>query len=144
MASLPIRWIVARTYCQATEEESRVIRALDSTLPLGETSRKAVEGQYGNPVIVLARRAVDAADLRAVWKRWSQAGLVEAVRPTLRERVDDDAILHVRVDKQQAFEGTLALARGADMIDVQVKLKAYPARPEEIRRVAESLVSGGI
>ena len=141
MTSLPIWWILARTYCQATEEESRVSQALDAAISGGRATRQAVEGQHGNRVIILTRRVESATDVHATWERWSEAGLVDALRPAVDSRVDDEAILHVRVDKQKAFEGMLSLAGGADTIDVQVKIKAYPANPEEIRRVAGLLVS---
>ena len=35
MANLPIHWIMARAYCAATEEEDRVVRALDTVGNLG-------------------------------------------------------------------------------------------------------------
>jgi len=141
MASLPIHWILARTFCQATEEESRVAQALDAAVSAGDLARQTVEGQHGNPVVILSRRVEGAADLRTTWQRWSKSGLVAALRQDVESRVDDDAILHLRIDKQKAFQGMLSPAGEADTIDVQVKLKAYPAKPEEIRRVARRLVS---
>ncbi len=141
MASLPIRWIAARALCQATEEESRVLQALDAAVSGGETARQEVEGQHGNPVVILVRRLESAADIRAAWAHWSDAGLVDAFRASAESRVDDDGVLHLRIDKQKAYQGMLSLAGEADTIDVQVKLKAYPAKPEEIRRVARLLVS---
>ena len=141
MASLPIRWILARTHCQATEEESRVVQALNAAVSGGRAERQTVEGQYGNPVIILSRRLEASADLRATSQRWFDAGIIAALGPTAESRVDDDAILHFRLNKQKACQGTLSLAGEADTIDVQVKLTAYPAKLEEIRRVARSLVS---
>lgn len=140
MASLPVRWIHARTFCQATEEESRVAHALDAAISGGEGARQRVEGQHGNPVVILSRKVENAPDVRATWQCWSESGLVSALRKDVALRVDDDATLHLRIDKQKAFQGMLALASDADAIDVEVKLKAYPAKPEEIRRVAERLV----
>lgn len=141
MPSFPIRWILARAFCQVTEEESRVVQALDTAVRAPETLRHVVEGQHGNPVVILTRRLQDAGALRVTWGRWSEAGLVGALRPAIESRVDDEGVLHLRIDKQKAYQGMLALAGDADIIDVQVKLKAYPAKPEEIRRVARLLVT---
>ncbi len=141
MPSLPIRWIVARAFCQATEEPSRVAAALDAAVSGGTASEDRVTGQFGNPVLILSRRIEGAADLRATWGKWKEAGVVGAIRPDIDARVDEDGILHFRLDKQEASDGRLALLHEADAIDVQVKLKAYPANPEEIRRVALALVS---
>lgn len=140
MASLPIRWIAARTFCQVTEEEDRVAAALDAAVSGGAAGRETLQGQFGNPVVVLMRRLERAEDLRATWARWREAGLLDVLREDLEARIDADGILHFRLDKQSAFAGTLTPARGADPVDIQVKLKAYPASPPEIRRVARSLV----
>lgn len=143
MGSLPIWWIVARTYCQATEEETRVASALDASVSGGEGTREALDGQSGNPVVVLERRLERSEEVRATWERWSAAGLVATLRDRVEERLDDDAVIHFRIDKEEAFQGTLVLAREGDTIDIQVKVKSYPANPVEIRRVARQLVSGG-
>jgi RNA binding exosome subunit len=140
MASLPIHWIAARTYCQVTEEEDRVVKALDTTIIGGAAGRDALEGQFGNPVVVLMRRVERAEGLRATWARWREAGLLAALKDDLEARLDADGILHFRLDKESAFAGALTPARGTDPIDIQVKLKAYPASPEEVRRVARSLM----
>jgi RNA binding exosome subunit len=118
-----------------------VVQALDVAVAAGETDRQTAEGESGNPIVILTRRIEGAANVRAVWARWSEAGLVDAFRESVESRVDDEGVLHLRIDKQKAFQGMLSLAPEADTIDVQVKLKAYPAKPEEIRRVARLLVA---
>ncbi len=141
MANLPIRWLEARTYCHATEDEDRVTRALDSACGSGETSREVLEGHFGNPLARLTRRVVDGKAIRALWERWSAAGLFDVIGRDLEARVDEDGILHFRIDKQAAFQERIALATDADAIDVRVKLMAFPAKPEEARRVARSILS---
>jgi len=58
--------------------------------------------------------------------------------------VDEEGILHFRLDKQAAFEERLALAKDADAIDVRLKLIAYPAKAEEAKRIARSIVQGAV
>ncbi len=144
MPSLPIHWIVARAYCQATEDEGLVAEALSTAVSGGTRSDERVEGQFGNAVLVLSRRVEHAEDLRATWDRWAEAKLPRDLLRELDSRVDDDGVLHFRLDKQEAAQGQLRLRREADAIDVKVKLKAYPAKPEEIRRVARALVSEAV
>ncbi len=139
MASLLIRWILARTFCQATEDEPRVEAALAAVLPGGAVSKDRLTGQFGNPVVVLSRRLSSAEDLRAAWRRWEEAGILEGLRTDVDARIDEDGVLHFRLDKQEAAEGRIRLLRDGDAIDVQVKVKAYPAKAEEIRRVAHAL-----
>ncbi len=144
MVSLPVRWILARVYIQGTEDEERVAHALDTAVPGGATSRIQMEGQFGNPVLVLTRRLDAAEDVRAAWARWLDANLLRALPGELPARLDQDGVLHFRIDKQSAFGGALVPAAGTDSIDIQVKLKAYPAKREEILRVARSLIAGAV
>ena len=142
MASLPIRRIVARVFCQATEEEDRVKHALGIALPAGAEGRDRVEGQFGNPVVILTRTAERAEEINAAWARWREAGLLPALLGTLERRLDEDGILHFRLEKEAAYGEQLVLADCSDSIDIQVKLKAYPAKPAEIHRVARALLGG--
>ncbi len=141
MARLPVRWIRVRAYCHATEEEDRVVHALDSVCPAGEDRREVLEGQHGNTIVHLVRHLPEAKAIRRAWQAWDRSGILSAIRPEVDSRIDDDGVLHFRVDKQRAFEGILELAKDEDAIDVQVKIVAYPARPEEIHRVARGLVA---
>ncbi len=142
MASLPIHWIEARTYCHATEEEDRVAHALAFACSAGEAAREVLEGHFGNPIVRLVRRVSDRRAIQEVWARWSDAGLSAAFQGDVDARVDDDGVLHFRLDKQEAYQERLVLAKYADAIDVRLKLIAYPAKPEQARRVARSILSG--
>ncbi len=144
MPSLPIRWILARAYGQATEDEARVAVALEAAAAGGVPSVDHLTGQFGNPVVLLSRRLERSEEVRAAWSRWIEAGIVKALEADLDSRIDEDGVLHFRLDKQQACDGRLALHGDANTIDVQVKLKAYPAKPEEIRKVARALVTEAV
>jgi RNA-binding protein len=144
MASLPIRWIEARTYCHATEDEARVEAALAFACLQGTTLREPFEGQFGNPLVRLSRRMEDRESIRLIWEGWVAAGLPDQIRDDLDARVDDEGILHFRIDKQSAFEGRLELAKDADAIDVRLKMIAYPAKPEQARRAARALLPGAV
>lgn len=140
MASPPIHWITARAYVHATEEEDRVREALDRILPGAPEEREVLEGQFGNPLVVLSRRVSTATAITAVWDVWTLAGVVDRIREDVEDRLDSDGVLHLRLDKQAAFRGSLALAKGPDTVDLQVKLKAYPAKEIVLRQVAREIV----
>lgn len=141
MAKLPVHWIEARTHCHATEEEERVERALVFAFPTGETKREVLEGHFGNFLVRLSRRVDDGKEVRAVWERWSTLDLPAVLGKDLDARVDEEGVLHFRLDKQAAFLEELRLAHHADAIDVRLKLMAFPAKQEEARRVARSILS---
>lgn len=141
MTDLPIRRIEARTYCHATEEEERVGTALAFAVPEGETSREELEGHYGNPLVRLTRRVEKRPAIRAVWSHWVEAGLPAAIARDVEARVDEEGVLHFRLDKQAAFQERLELAHDTDLIDVRLKLIAYLAKPTEVRRVAHAILA---
>lgn len=140
MASLPLRRIEAHAYAHATEDEERVAEALRTACPAGEPDREVLEGQFGNPIVHLGRRVEAARELAEVWERWAEAGVPRAIASEVDARLDGEGVLHLRLDKQKAYAGLIALARDADAIDVRVKLKAYPANPETLRRAARELL----
>lgn len=144
MASLPIRWVAARAYCQVTEDEARVTEALTVVVSGGTASEERLEGQFGNPVVVLSRRADHARDLRETWGLWARANLPRDLLRDLEGRLDDDGVLHFRLDKQEAAQGRVRLQREADAIDVKVKIEAYPAKPDVVRHVARALLSEAV
>ncbi len=119
MADLPIRRIEARTYCHATEEEERVATALLFAVPEGETSREPLEGHFGNSLVRLTRRVEKRPAIRAVWKHWSAAGVPPSIARDVEARVDEDGVLHFRLDKQSAYRERLELAKDSDPIDVR-------------------------
>jgi len=138
MARLPIHWIEARTHCHATEEEERVLAALNTACPGKTLSREVVMGHFGNPLVVFRRRLATAEEIRVAWSRWKGAGVLAALEATLEERTDKEAVLHFRLDKQRAFLGTVVLASGGDPIDIRVKLKAFSSRHEETLEAARA------
>jgi len=79
--------------------------------------------------------------IRAVWERWYAAGVPTAIAHDVEARMDQDGVLHFRLDKQAAYQERLELAKDSDPIDVRLKLIAYPAKPAEARRVAHSILA---
>jgi len=144
MAKLPVHWIEARAYCHATEDEARVAQALDATFPAGETVRESLEGHFGNPLVRLTRRVEEGKTIRSIWERWTAAGLLENIAKDVESRVDDEGVLHFRIDKQAAYLQKLTLAQDADTIDVRLKLMAFPAKREVARQLARSVLAGGL
>ena len=144
MAKLPVHWIEARTYCHATEEEERVERALAFAFREGETKRAILEGHFGNSLVRLSRRVDDASAIRAVWTKWSATNLPSIIGKDLDARVDEEGILHFRLDKQAAFLEEIQLAGDSDAIDVRLKLMAFPAKQAQARQVARKILSGAL
>ncbi|GEM_PF-798667 len=127
----PFVAIHARVFCQATEDEEKVLEALTRILGEVEVSQTTVEGYFGNPIKILS---VDTTD-RDVLKK--MADVVSAhgkeFLGELETRLDEDRIFHFRVSKQAAYEGEIEIVRGTapgGVIDIGLKVEAYPGRWE--------------
>ncbi len=129
-----------RAYAHATEDEARVEQAIRTLWPAGTMKVERLEGHHGNPLLLMVCRIDRRDDLDAFWRRLKEAGAVPAILKDLDERVDDQAVLHLRVDKQGAYEGRVELARHDDVIAVRAKVVAHPAKKTTaVRTVREYL-----
>jgi len=119
----------ARTYIHATENRDKVVKAILEVLPENIRGRARLEsdvyeGYYGNPIEVLTLNLNDPSEaLEALRHIVGRLGEVDRMRllETLEERVDKQGGLYIRLDKQNAFKGILALGEGDDVIRVHVR-----------------------
>src|SRR5256885_1020497 len=140
MAKLPIHWIEVRTYSHATEDEGRVEAALAFALPEGESVREVLEGHFGNALVRFTRRIKDGKSIRAIWERWSTAGLPQSSESDVEAGVDEAGALHFRLNKQAGFLERWALAKDSDAIDVK-SAGRRPRPPEHRRRIRTTAAS---
>jgi RNA binding exosome subunit len=130
-----------RAFCHATEDEGRVEQAIHTLWPGGEVRTERLEGHHGNPLLMMACRIDRRQDVDAFWRHLKETGTIPAILQALEERVDDEAVLHFRVDKQRAFGGTIELAQHDDVIVVRAKVVAHPARKTTAVRAARDYLS---
>jgi RNA binding exosome subunit len=68
---------------------------------------------------------------------------VEDYGSTWERRLDDEeGVVHFRLAKQPLLEGRVELepeGGDGDLVKLELKLLAYPAKPESYRKVAEGL-----
>jgi RNA binding exosome subunit len=125
-----------RAHCHATEEEARVEKALRTLCPDGTIETERAEGHHGNPILLMRCRIQKDDVIAGFWSRVKDAGLVDKILESLEERIDEDAVLHLRFDKQKAFAGTIELAQDDDVIAVWAKVAAHPAKKSVAVRIA--------
>jgi len=130
-----------RAYVHATEEEGRVERAVRTVWPGAVVATERFEGHHGNPLLMMTCRIEGREDIETFWRHLKDAGAVPAILEGIEERVDEDAVLHFRVDKQRAFEGAVELTRHDDVIAVRAKVVAHPAKRSAAIRAAREYLS---
>jgi RNA binding exosome subunit len=133
--------ISLRAIVSATESEDRVKTALSLFLFDSEIEAIKTEGHYGNPIIILqaqlkgrdCKRFIEHLKLKLTEHE------IKRLKNEIPERIDDECCLHLRFDKQAAFQGTVQLATTTDTVSARIKLKAYPAKREKAIEIAETL-----
>lgn len=129
-----IHYILFRTQAHATEDVSRVRKALETVLP-PETpiTEERTEGYFGNPITILTARIEDkkAAEKYMEFLRTSlPASDLEELIKELPQRVDDECNFYLRLSKQDAYLGDVRITYADDAIAIKVKIAAYPAKYE--------------
>lgn len=137
-----IHRISFRAFVAATEAEERVREALSIFVPLDSITVTAAEGHFGNDIKILEaslKKKDGLAFLRILREQLPREELVK-LRREMSARVDDECHFHLRLDKQEAYRGTVRLTDSKDAIDVTVLIATYPARREEALRVLGELL----
>lgn len=119
----------ARAFCHATESLERVREAVTFVAGEGEMGEERAEGHHGNPITILTM-VVDGAEEAERLLGMLDAETLREISCTLESRIDEACGLHLRFDKQAAYLGRLELSSGSDVVDVRIRILAFPARQE--------------
>ena len=139
MGSVPVHYVDLRAFSYATEDEQRVEAALRTFLPEDHPIERAVsEGHHGDRIVVRSARVESADGVRHVLGRLAAGGFGDRLRSELDDRVTDRCELFLRLDKQAAFRGEVALGDG---LTVRAKVEAYPATRENALENARDALS---
>lgn len=133
---MKIEWIKVSAVVHSTEDREKVGKAIATLFPFEfEIEVSKAKGHYGNPLEYLEVEIKKDKEIKEFWNYLmkllpedQKSILIE----TLEERVDNQNILHIRIDKQKAYLGEVRLIDKGDMISVKVKAVTYPARREKV------------
>lgn len=132
----------------ATEDLQRVLQALsrlfpDASLPSKAETRK-FNGHFGNEIRIVnlsIRSATARSFLKYLWSSmvsFDRASVLDA----LDKHVDPSGVLHLRLDKEEAFRGVFRI-RDQDPIKIQVsfkkEIKSDLDPSQKIKQLLESL-----
>lgn len=128
MSNVPFHYIDLRTFAYDTEDEQRVVRALEHFLPEeAEIQRAESTGHHGDRILVLSARVERADEMRHVIEQLQAGADIDQLREELDQRVNENCAFMVHLDKQAAYQGEAELGEG---ITFRAKVEAYPAKRE--------------
>ena len=136
MSAVPFHYVDLRAFSYATEDDERVAAALRTLMPdEAAIERQETEGHHGDQIVVMSTRLERSDGVRHVLSTLAGIEDFEGLLAELDDRVDDDCAFFLQLDKQEAFNGRVALGDG---LLVRGKVEAYPADRERAVETAET------
>jgi len=126
---VPIAYMDIRFFAHATEDENKVVEAVQHILPANHLDeiifkRSNLRGHHGNPITLFEIR-INKKELMEATLANIASGLGELDKETLLQEINlhtEKGNLYVRLDKQAAFQGNVKLCT-ADPIRLRVRFK---------------------
>lgn len=145
-AALRYHWIRLRATAHPTEDLAKVEAALRNAAGAPDLDVKAerMDTHHGGTVHVVEAVLDKSRAVRdALGRILALPGAREDLAATLEARTDDDGVFYLRLDKQEAFAGRLALTRGEDAVQLRLKMEHYPATREAALASLQALLESG-
>jgi RNA binding exosome subunit len=148
MAGTPLRyhWLRLRATCHPTEDLAKVEAAVRNAagVPDLAVEAEAMDTHHGGTVHVVEGSLDKSRAVReALGRILALPGARDDLRATVEARTDEEGVFYVRLDKQDAFAGRLALTRGEDAIQLRLKMEHYPATREAALASLGALLESG-
>ena len=125
-----LKYIYFRCFVHATEDIDKVKKAFRFITQKDKFEEHVEKGYYGNEIIILETKITKKNEIIEFWKRMKDYGIVEEIMPILDDIVDENGMLYLRFDKQQAFLEKIALTTHGDSIAMRSKIESYPMKKE--------------
>ena len=141
MASV-FHWVKVKAVCYATEDEDLIHDVMMELIGTDDDECFDVdisEGLHGNPITVIDANLTHNKEFERLFRNIGE-GPVKNVLEEIEQRVDDDCVMYMRLDKQKAVGGVYELSHSGDVISVTAKIVAHPAKKEvAVKNVREFL-----
>ena len=125
-------WVKVKAVCYATEDEDLIHDVMMQLTGIEDEESFDVdisEGLHGNPITVIDANLSHNKEYERLFRNIGE-GPLRIVLDEIEQRVDDDCILYMRLDKQKAVQGIYEISHSGDVISVTAKIVAHPAKKE--------------
>lgn len=141
MPATTFHWIRVQTFCYATERKELLEEVMEELLGDAEYSEELTESEHGNTMTILEARLTKQRQYRELFERLGP-DIRSWILEDMDNRVDDDCMFYIRLDKQKAVLGTYEVAHHGDVIAVTGKIQSHPARKEVAARTLSEFLAG--
>ncbi len=134
MPATTFHWIRIQTFCYATERKNLLEEVMKELLGDAEYFEELMDSEYGNTITIFKARLTRQRQYRDLFLHLGPE-IVGWISEDLGNRVDEDCMFYIRLDKQKAVQGVYEIAHHGDVIAVTGKVQSHPARKEVAERV---------
>ena len=134
-------WIRVQTFCYATERQDLIEDTLKELLGEIEFEEEISESEHGNTMMILETRVTKQREFTELFSKLSDE-VLDYILEDIDNRVDEDDMFYIRLDKQKAVQGIYEIAHHGDVISIFGKVQAHPAKKEVAVKVLREFVEG--
>lgn len=140
MNEIHVAEISMEVFSHATEEPTKVLKALFSVVPTNcrsklDVKEEAVRGYFKNPIIIYRAKLPKRQEAEDTFSLIAQ-GVIDddkiRLGKEIERRIDDSGKLFLRLDKQAAYMGMIVVRQDDDTIKLTIRFSGYPAKKDRI------------
>ncbi len=142
MPNVTFHWMRVQTFCYATERKELLEEVMENLLgDADEYSEDESVGEHGNTMTILEAKLTHQRQYRKLFTDLGQ-DIRDWILEDIENRVDEDCVFYIRLDKQKAVLGEYVPAHHGDVIAITGKVQAHPARKEVAVRALSEFLTG--
>ena len=141
--NVTFHWLRVQTFCYATERQDLIEDTLKELLGDIEFAEEICDSEHGNSMMILETRMTKQREFRDLFCNLGNE-ILDFIIEDIENRVDDDDIFYLRLDKQKAVQGIYEVAHHGDVISIFGKIQAHPARKEVAVKVLKTFIENEV
>ena len=134
-------WVRVQTFCYATERQELIEDTIKELLGEIEFEEEISESEHGNSMMILEARITKQREFNDLFSKLGD-DILDSILDDIDNRVDEDDMFYLRLDKQKAVQGIYEVAHHGDVISIFGKVQAHPAKKEIAVKVLREFIEG--
>lgn len=134
-------WVRVQTFCYATERQDLIEDTLKELLGDIEFEEEITESEHGNTMMILETRITKQREFADLFSKLGN-DILDYILDDIENRIDEDDMFYLRLDKQKAVQGVYEVAHHGDVISIFGKVQAHPARKDVAVQVLSEFLQG--
>ncbi len=132
-------WVRVQTFCYATERQDLLEDTLKELLGDIEFEEEITESEHGNTMMILETRISKQREFTELFSKLGD-DILDSIVEDIDNRVDEDDMFYLRLDKQKAVQGIYEIAHHGDVISIFGKVQAHPAKKDVAVKVLTEFI----